>query len=100
MLGRVLWFDVKKGFGFIRADDDNRDIFVHYSKIIAEDGEFRTLDENEKVEFELVTVERIKSSKPQAHNVKRMGGGNEVPREKRTDDIKGHGDRPKGDKTQ
>lgn len=69
MLGRVLWFDVKKGFGFIRGDD-KVDYFAHYSKIKAAEGEFRLLEEGERVEFEPFTVPRPDGSeKPQAKNI-------------------------------
>ena len=73
MIGKVLWFDVKKGFGFIRAED--QDVFVHYSKIIAEVGEFRTLEQGDTVEFELFFSERDDGkSKPQAKNIKVISG--------------------------
>lgn len=49
MLGMVDWFDVKRGYGFIMADDGN-DYFVHYSNIKG-DG-FRKLKEFDEVEFE------------------------------------------------
>ena len=39
MVGRCVWFDVRKGFGFIETDQ-GPDVFVHYSKILAEPGEF------------------------------------------------------------
>lgn len=48
--GTVKWFNEKKGFGFI-VGDGGQDIFVHYSDIHA-DG-FKTLRENEMVEFTL-----------------------------------------------
>lgn len=82
MIGKVLWFDVKKGYGFIRAN--NQDVFVHFSKILAPAGEFRVLEQNELVEFELFFAERGDGSeKPQAKNVKRAGEQqNEVLREK------------------
>ena len=48
--GRVKWFNETKGFGFITTDE-GADIFVHYSDIQG-DG-FRTLGENEEVEFEI-----------------------------------------------
>ncbi len=50
--GQVKWFNDSKGFGFITADGSDKDIFVHYSAIQG-DG-FKTLDEGQKVTFELV----------------------------------------------
>ena len=49
-MGMVKWFNDAKGFGFIKQDD-NPDVFVHYSQI-AGDG-FRSLEEGQVVEFEL-----------------------------------------------
>ena len=49
--GKVKWFNQRKGFGFIEREGGS-DIFVHYSDINT-DG-FRTLDENQEVEFEMV----------------------------------------------
>jgi CspA family cold shock protein len=50
MQGTVKWFNAEKGFGFItRAEGP--DVFVHYSEI--EGSGFRTLEENQSVEFEL-----------------------------------------------
>ena len=46
--GVVKWFDVKKGFGFIKRDEGN-DVFVHYSSIQGSD--FRKLEEGQKVTF-------------------------------------------------
>ncbi len=51
MRGKVKWFNPGKGYGFIESDDGN-DIFVHYSAIAGEG--FKTLDEGQKVEFEVV----------------------------------------------
>lgn len=48
--GRVKWFSDRKGYGFISQDDGN-DVFVHFSAIKG-DG-FRTLQEGERVEFEV-----------------------------------------------
>ena len=50
--GSCKWFDYKKGFGFITADD-GQDVFVHQTAIHAEG--FRSLLEGEPVEFELTT---------------------------------------------
>ena len=48
--GTVKWFNAAKGFGFI-TQEGGGDIFVHFSAIKG-DG-FRTLEENQKVEFEV-----------------------------------------------
>ena len=49
--GTVKWFNAEKGFGFIAPDDGSADVFAHYSAI-ASSG-YRSLDENQKVEFEV-----------------------------------------------
>jgi CspA family cold shock protein len=49
--GQIKWFDNSKGYGFI-GRDDGQDVFVHYSAIVS-DG-YRTLDEGDRVEFEIV----------------------------------------------
>ncbi|MCG3136253.1 MAG: putative cold shock protein A [Phycisphaerae bacterium] len=51
--GTVKWFDCKKGYGFLRCDGVEQDIFVHYSTI--EGDGFRKLKFGERVDFELVT---------------------------------------------
>lgn len=48
--GKVKWFNDQKGFGFIAADEDARDVFVHHS-VIEGDG-FHTLEEGEAVEYD------------------------------------------------
>ncbi|GLZ34055.1 cold-shock protein [Lentzea sp. NBRC 105346] len=49
--GTVKWFNSEKGFGFIAPDDGSADVFVHYSEIQSKG--FRSLEENQKVEFEV-----------------------------------------------
>lgn len=50
--GTVKWFNAEKGFGFIAPDNGEGDIFAHYQQIQS-DG-YRSLNENQRVEFELV----------------------------------------------
>ena len=57
LIGRVNWFDSKKGFGFITVmtkDDDNtgNDVFVHYTSINVESN-YKKVFPGEYVEFEL-----------------------------------------------
>ncbi|RRG17674.1 cold-shock protein [Weissella viridescens] len=53
--GTVKWFNADKGFGFI-ARDNGDDVFVHFSAIQG-DG-FKSLDEGQKVEFNVVDGDR------------------------------------------
>ncbi|MBW0272863.1 cold-shock protein [Nocardia sp. MH4] len=64
--GTVKWFDAEKGFGFIEPDEGSADIFVHFSEIRG-DG-FRTLEDNQKVEFEMDHSDRG----PQATDVRAL----------------------------
>lgn len=49
--GTVKWFNGTKGFGFIQPDDGGNDVFVHISAV--ERAGMRSLDEGQKVSFEL-----------------------------------------------
>jgi len=49
--GTVKWFNESKGFGFL-SREGGPDVFVHHSEIRAEG--FRTLNEGDKVKFEVV----------------------------------------------
>ena len=62
--GTVKWFNAEKGFGFIAQDDGGADVFVHHSAIAAEG--YRSLDDNQRVEFELTQGQKG----PQADNVR------------------------------
>ena len=50
--GKVKWFDVKKGFGFIIPENGTTDIFVHYSSITPETDQ-KTLKEGMSVQFDI-----------------------------------------------
>lgn len=55
LVGKVKWFNNEKGYGFIIKENYD-DIFVHYSQI--QDEGFKTLEEGQVVEFELVTGDK------------------------------------------
>lgn len=63
--GKVKWFNPEKGFGFIEVEGGD-DIFVHFSAI--EGDGFKTLDEGQRVEFNVVQGNRG----PQAENVNKI----------------------------
>lgn len=65
MKGKVKWFNAEKGYGFIEREDGD-DVFVHFSAIEAEG--FKTLDDGQDVEFEIVEGARG----PQAANVVKL----------------------------
>ncbi len=50
--GTVKWFNAEKGFGFITPDEGGKDVFVHHSAITS--SGYRSLDENQRVSFEVV----------------------------------------------
>lgn len=62
MVAKVKWFSPEKGYGFI-AREGGDDVFVHFSAI--QDEGFKTLNEGQDVEFEIVEGARG----PQAANV-------------------------------
>ena len=64
--GTVKWFNATKGFGFLTTED-GQDVFVHFSAL-EDNGEFRTLDEGQAVEFEIIEGEKG----PQASNVVKL----------------------------
>jgi cold shock CspA family protein len=64
MDGTVKWYNIKKGYGFIKGDD-GQDYFVHYSAM----PKGMKLNENDRVTFDSADTERGK----QARNVKVVG---------------------------
>jgi len=63
--GKVKWFNNEKGYGFIEVEGGD-DVFVHFTAIQG-DG-FKTLEEGQKVSFEIVQGNRG----PQAANVVKL----------------------------
>ena len=49
--GKVKWFDVKKGFGFITPDNGSKDLFVHHTEVLMEG--FKKLEDGQAVEYEV-----------------------------------------------
>lgn len=64
-VGTVKWFNAEKGFGFI-SQENGPDVFAHFSEIQS-DG-FKSLDEGQKVEFEVTEGNRG----PQASNIVKL----------------------------
>lgn len=63
--GTVKWFNNKKGYGFITREDSEEDVFIHFSAIQGDEGEFKTVYEGDIVEFDIVDGQKG----PQASNV-------------------------------
>ncbi|MBQ1787282.1 MAG: cold-shock protein [Turicibacter sp.] len=63
--GTVKWFNADKGYGFITVDNGD-EVFVHFSEIQGEG--FKTLEEGQKVEFEITQGNRG----PQASGVQKL----------------------------
>ena len=61
--GRVKWFDLAKGYGFIVPDEGDKDVFVHVSEV--RKAGFTTLIEGALVSFDVV----FSNGKPVAGNL-------------------------------
>ena len=64
-VGTVKWFNPTKGYGFIQPQGGGADVFVHISAV--ERAGLSTLNENQKIEFEIVNGRNGKAS---AENLK------------------------------
>ncbi|QEN86499.1 cold-shock protein [Labrys sp. KNU-23] len=64
--GTVKWFNEQKGYGFIQPDDGSKDVFVHISAV--EQAGFRSLQEGQKVSYEIIQDRR--SGKMSAGNLR------------------------------
>ena len=64
--GKVKWFNDQKGYGFIAPEDGSPDVFVHHTQIQGQG--FRTLAENQAVEFEIAQTDKG----PRAANVVKL----------------------------
>jgi CspA family cold shock protein len=55
-MGTVKWFSRVKGYGFIAPDNEEEEIFVHFSGIEGEG--FRNLEKGQRVSFEVEQTEK------------------------------------------
>lgn len=51
--GIVKWFDDSQGYGFIKPDHGETDVFVHYSAVLCEESEC-LLKEGNRVRFSII----------------------------------------------
>jgi len=72
MQGKVIKFNNKLGYGFIKSEECDKDIFVHFSAILQ--SGYRSLDRGDTVEFDF-DKDTIK-----ALNVKRIKKGSKYIR--------------------
>ena len=56
MHGTVKWFNGTKGYGFIKPDNGESDVFVHHSAL--RKAGFSNLAENQRIEFEVEKAAR------------------------------------------
>ncbi len=72
MNGTVKWFNGKKGYGFVKGEDE-QEYFIHYTQL--EKGTF--LRDDDPVVFDAVETDKGK----QAQNIKKVGDGSSAPSE-------------------
>ncbi|HNX69116.1 MAG TPA: cold-shock protein [Candidatus Omnitrophota bacterium] len=92
--GKVKWFSNVKGFGFLRKEGEERDIFIHYSAIQGEG--YKRLNPDEEVEFDIVQGEKgpqaqnvLRTKKPKEEGAAQGGGSGDKKDDKKKGDDKG-----------
>ena len=63
--GKIKWFNSKKGYGFIKDDKTQKDIFLHVSAL--EESKLRVLKEDQKIFYDI----KEEKDKLQAINIKK-----------------------------
>ena len=63
--GKIKWFNSKKGYGFIKDDETQKDIFLHVSAL--EQSKLRVLKEEQKIIYDI----KEEKDKLQAINIKK-----------------------------
>ena len=63
--GKIKWFNSKKGYGFIKDDETQKDIFLHVSAL--EESKLRVLKEEQKISYDI----KEEKDKLQAINIKK-----------------------------
>jgi len=58
LIGTVLWFDSVKGYGFIKQDNNQDDIFVHFRNVQKQNGERVELQQGQKISYEVENGEK------------------------------------------
>jgi len=56
MIGKVKWFSNAKGYGFIVDEEQNRDVYVHFSDI--QMNGFKSLTTDQSVKFDLTSTDK------------------------------------------
>lgn len=64
--GTVIFFENKLGYGFLQRENNEVDLFVHFSDIVSPAGGFKTLKKGQKVEF---GIGQNNKGEPKAINV-------------------------------
>ena len=83
--GTVKWFSNTRGYGFIAPDGGGSDIFVHFSNVQMEG--YKTLRENQIVEFEVGTIDKNGRSQSNALEITIIGEGEACDAEGCCDDA-------------